>query len=127
MQFTQLCPTLCDPVDYTVHGILQARILEWVTLLFSGGSFQPRDQTQVSHIEGGLFTSWTTREAHFAFLHFFRPPVIACFGSLSEMQTIKACTRQLNQNLILRNTGLLNSQIQKVKFQTNQMVDFVKG
>ena len=34
---------LCDPLDYTVHGILQARILEWVAVSFSGGSFQPRD------------------------------------------------------------------------------------
>ena len=39
----QLCPTLCDPMDYTVHGILQARILEWVAFPFSRGSSQPRD------------------------------------------------------------------------------------
>ena len=45
----QSCPTLCDPVDYTVHGILQARILEWVVFPFSRGSSQPRDGTQVSH------------------------------------------------------------------------------
>ena len=38
--------TLCNPMDYTVHGILQARILEWVTVLFSRGSSQPRDRTQ---------------------------------------------------------------------------------
>ena len=47
---TQSCPTLCDPMDYTVHGILQARILEWVAFPFSMRSFQPRDRTQVSHI-----------------------------------------------------------------------------
>ena len=58
----QLCPTLCDPVDYTVHGILQARILEWVAFPFSRGSSKPRDQTQVSCIAGGFFTSWATRE-----------------------------------------------------------------
>ena len=46
-----------------VHGILQARILEWVAFLFSRGSSQPRDQTQVSRISGGFFTSWATREA----------------------------------------------------------------
>ena len=51
------CPTLYDPVDYTVHGILQARILEWVAFPFSRGSSQPRDQTQVSRIAGGFFTS----------------------------------------------------------------------
>ena len=46
---------LCDPMDYTVHGILQARILEWVAIPFSRGSSQPRDQTQVSCIAGGYF------------------------------------------------------------------------
>ena len=53
----QSCPTFCDTMGYTVHGILQARILEWVAFPFSGGSFQPRDQTQVSHIAGGFSTS----------------------------------------------------------------------
>ena len=48
VKVTQLCPTLCDPMDYTVHGILQARILEWVAFSFSRGSSQPKDQTQVS-------------------------------------------------------------------------------
>jgi len=49
--------TLCDPMDYTVHGILQARILEGVAFPFFRGVFQPRDQTQVSRIAGGFFTS----------------------------------------------------------------------
>ena len=57
------CLTLCDPMECTVHGVLQARILEWVALPFFRGSFQPRDRTQVSHIAGGFFTSWNTREA----------------------------------------------------------------
>ena len=56
-------PTLCDPMDYTVHGILQARILEWVAFTFSRGSSPPRDQTQVSCIAGRFFTSWATKEA----------------------------------------------------------------
>ena len=51
------CPTLCDPMAYTVPGILQARILEWVAVPFSTGSSQPRDQTQVSHIAGGFLTN----------------------------------------------------------------------
>ena len=63
MKVAQLCLTLCDPMDYTVHGILQARIPEWVAFPFSRGSFQPRDRAQVSHIAGGFFTSWITREA----------------------------------------------------------------
>ena len=53
---------LCDPMDYTVHGILQARILEWVAIPFSRGPSQPRDRTQVSCIAGGPFISWVTRE-----------------------------------------------------------------
>ena len=50
-------------MDYTGHGILQARIMELVAIPFSRGSSQSRDQTQVSHIAGGFFTGWATREA----------------------------------------------------------------
>ena len=64
VQVAQSCPTLCDPMGYAVHGILQARILEWVAVPFSRGSFQPSDRTQVSRIAGEFFTSWVTREAH---------------------------------------------------------------
>ena len=49
--------TLCDPMDYTVHGILQARMLGLVAFPFSGESSLPRDRTQVSHIAGGLLPS----------------------------------------------------------------------
>ena len=63
VKVTQSCPALCDPMDYTVHGVLQARILEWVVIPFSRGSFQPMDQIQVSRIAGGFFTSWATGEA----------------------------------------------------------------
>ena len=66
VKVAQLCPTLCEPMDYTVHGILQARILEWVAFSFSRGSSQPRDRTQVSCIVGRFFTSWATREALFS-------------------------------------------------------------
>ena len=59
----QLCPILCNPMDYTVHGILQTRILKWVAVPFSRESSQPKDQTQVSHIAGRFFTSWATRES----------------------------------------------------------------
>ena len=65
VKVAQPCPTLSDPMDYTVQGTLQARILEWVAFLFSRGSSQPRDRTQVSRIAGGFFTSWATREVHF--------------------------------------------------------------
>ena len=63
VKVAQSCPTLCDPLDYTVHGILQARILEWVAVPFSRRSSQPRDRTQVSRMAGRFFTNWITREA----------------------------------------------------------------
>ena len=60
---TQSCPTLCDPMDpslpgFSVCGILQARILEWVALSFSKASSQPRNKTQVSCIAGRFFINW---------------------------------------------------------------------
>ena len=70
VKFAQSCLTLCDPMDYTVHGILQTRILEWVAFHFSRGSSQPRDPTQVSCIAGGFlssiadsYSSWFIRTA----------------------------------------------------------------
>ena len=49
---TQLCLTLCDPMDCTADGVLQVRLLEWVAFPFSTGSPQPRGRTQVSYIAG---------------------------------------------------------------------------
>ena len=63
VKVTQLCPTLCNPMDYTVHGILQARILEWVAFPLFRRSSQTRDRMQVSIIAGRFFTSWATRQA----------------------------------------------------------------
>ena len=65
----QPCLTLCGPTDCrwpssSVHGIFQARILEWVAIPFSRGSFQPKDQTQVSCIGRWILYHWATREAH---------------------------------------------------------------
>ena len=77
MKVAQSRPTLCIPMDYTVHWIFQARILEWVVFPFSRGSSQPRDRSQVSHNAGRFFTSWTTREA---------PQ-----GNLSKVFIIKVC------------------------------------
>ena len=64
----QLCLTFCDPVGcnllgFSVHGILQARILEWIAISFSRESSRPRDRTRVSHIGGRHFNLWATREA----------------------------------------------------------------
>ena len=65
---TQSCPTLCYPMDCSppsssVHGILQARILEWVHMPSSRESSRPRDPTQVSCIADRCFTIWVTWEA----------------------------------------------------------------
>ena len=62
VQLLQSCPTLCHPVDCglpgsSVHGIFQARILEWVAKPSSGGSSQPRGQTLISCITGRFFTA----------------------------------------------------------------------
>ena len=57
VKVTQSCLTLCNPVDYTVHGILQGRIPEWVAFPFSRGSSQLTEQTRVSRIAGRFFTS----------------------------------------------------------------------
>ena len=62
------CPTLCNTMDCSppgssVQGISQVRLLEWVAISFSRGSFLPRDWTQVSGIAGRVFTDWATREA----------------------------------------------------------------
>ena len=62
VKVAQSCPTLCRTMDYTVHGILQTSILEWVAVPFSRGLSQSRDRTQVSHIAGGFFTTWARRE-----------------------------------------------------------------
>ena len=62
VKVTQSCLTLCNPMDYTVHGILQA--MEWVAFPFSKGSSRPRNWTWVSCVVGRCFTIWATREAH---------------------------------------------------------------
>ena len=66
-EVAQSCPTLCNPMNSSlpgsaVHGIFQARILEWGAISFSRGTSQPRDQTPVSCIADRHFTVWTTRE-----------------------------------------------------------------
>ena len=68
-EVAQSCPTLCDPMDcslpgFSVHGILQARILEWVTISFSRGYSQPRDRTRVSRIGGRRLTSELPGKPH---------------------------------------------------------------
>ena len=66
-EVAQSCLILCNPIDCSlsgssVHGIFQAKVLEWVAISFSRGSSWPRDRTQVSHIVDRCFTIWATRE-----------------------------------------------------------------
>ena len=66
-EVAQSCLTLCNPMDcslpgFSVYGIFQARVLEWVAISFSRGSSWPRDRTQVSRIASRHFTLWATRE-----------------------------------------------------------------
>ena len=78
----------CSPPDSSVHGILQARILEWVAIPFSRGSSQPRDQTWVSCIAGRFFTNWATRKAiyiytkrannHDGVITYLEPDILEC-------------------------------------------------
>ena len=84
----QSCLTLCGPMVYTVHGILQARILEWVAFPFSRGSSQPRDGTQVSHIAGGFLPAEPQGK-----------PKYTEMGSLSLLQQF-FLTQESNQGLL---------------------------
>ena len=66
-EVAQSCPTLCNPMDCSlsgspVHGIFQARVMEWIAISFSRGSSWPRNRTWVSRVAGRRFTIWATRE-----------------------------------------------------------------
>ena len=97
MLVTQLCPTFCNPMDYSlpgfsVHGILQARILEWVTIPFSRESSWPRDQTQVSCIAGRLFLFmvWVTTKSLLVWWE-HTPSLVAAAFWFKIMAGMKAC------------------------------------
>ena len=77
-----------NPMDYTVYGTLQARMLEWVAFPFSRGSSQPRDWTQVSLIADRFFTSWTTRET------------LENWSGLAILSPVIFPTQELNQGFL---------------------------
>ena len=91
VKFTQLCPTLCNPVDYTVYGIL-----EWVAFPFSKESSQPRDGTHFSCIAGRFFTNWATS--------IYRSTV---FNS-SNLETIQTCFKRKRGKFLLFGTISIN-------------------
>ena len=105
----QSYPTLCDPMNcsqpvFSAMGILQTRILEWVTMPSSRGSSQSRDWTQVSHIAGGFFTIWATREAQLSYTWFIlknKFPTNSLFPNsnfwseiFSSVPSVKFCSLQ---------------------------------
>ena len=92
LKVTQSCPTLWNSMHYTVHEILQAKILEWVAFPFSRRSSQPRIKP-VSCIAGGFFTSWAIREAHLLKWHWQLSLSLACHGERSSNNT---CHLQLS-------------------------------
>ena len=100
----QSCPALCDPMDCSlsdssVHGILQARILEWVAISFSRVSSWPRDWTWVSCIAHRFFTIWATRE---------NPTRLLCPWGFSRQEHWSGlpCPPQLNYSKKKKNNNI---------------------
>ena len=93
--YIHLSPKLSNPMDgnppgSSVHGILQARILDWVAIPFYSRSSLPRDQTQVSSIAGGFFTIWVTRKAPLPPQRLIYPTVqhYALIGNMDVKSTV---------------------------------------
>ena len=97
-------------MNYTVHEILQARILERVAFPFSRGCSQPRDWTQISHIAGGFFTTWPTREAHY---------ILTLRQHYLQLSQLTLIARRSNQSILKKiNPGCsLEGLMLKVKLQ----------
>ena len=82
----------CSPPGSCVHGILQARVLEWIAMPSSRGSSQPRDHSQVSHVAGGIFTIRATRETQKALSRpLERITLCSCTSSFSLKTRIPCC------------------------------------
>ena len=108
---SQSCLTLYNPVDYTVHGILQARILEWVAFPFSSRSSQHRNQTGVSCISGGFFTNWAISEAK-------APLSFSISWSLIKLMSVESV--MLSSHLILSYLFLLPSIFPIIRVFSNE-------
>ena len=105
LEIAQSCPTLCDPVGgslpgSSLHGILQARVLEWVAISFSRGSSQLRDWTRVSCIPGRSFNLWATREASLCNSSFWGAmlQIVACCWPLIFFFLFLLCSSHLRPN-----------------------------
>ena len=119
VKVTQLCLTLCDPMDYTVHGILQARILEWVAFPFSRGSSQPRDCTQVSHCKQILYQ--LSHQGHSRILEWVAYP-FSSGSSRPRNWSWVSCIAGGFFNWAIRN--LLKGLSITLRFQDNQLKHF---
>ena len=107
-EVAQSCPTLCDPVDCSppgssLHGILQARVLEWGAISFSRGSSRPRDRTRVSRIGGRRFNLWATREALWTCYHLAIPKNQAVLADHPELEPTgqKLCPHGASNQLLI--------------------------
>ena len=98
VKVTQSCPTLCDPMDYTVNGILQAKILECVAYPFSRGSSRPRNQTGVSCIVGRFFR----KEQNHPALLTLPEPVMQKATSLKKWSQRMQCNCEEKGHLLKR-------------------------
>ena len=109
-EVVQSCPTLCNCMDcslpgYSIHGIFQAKVLEWVAISFSRGSSWTRDWTQVFHIAGRRFTIWATREVPYICVYicvciYISDKNMQCMllRSIGKLQPIKTWAKQWNRN-----------------------------
>ena len=136
MKVSQSCLILCYPLNSrvpgsSVHGIPQARILEWLAVPFSRGSSKSRDGTQISHITGGFFTIWTTREAsnNLRSLNFIMYKISPQTFWLQEL-LIHTKNKQTNkqtkicwlQRALLYLVGYLKYVVSVVKIKTEKML-----
>ena len=105
VKVAQLCPTLCNPTDCTIHGILQARIPERVAFPFSRGSSRPRNRTGVSCIAGRFFTDWAIREAWISIYWVYMS--IYIFLALKKEQHSKRNGRMIRGRQMILSDGIM--------------------
>ena len=94
----QSCPTLCNPMSYRVHGILQVRILDWVAFPFSKGSFQLRNQTGASWIAGRFLPTELSGKPMILWSSGLNSPIFIHFGSLIPKMSM------FTRNILLNHT-----------------------
>ena len=100
--------SFCDPIDcsFSVHGIPQARILEWVAISFSRGSSWPRDQTRVSCIGRWILYHWVTKEVPGEHIRIY----IFCYSILKNIS--QQCIGQVIKSFIQKTIAIFRSLVQ---------------